>query len=99
MRALRVIVVPVFAILDWLLMITMWAVIIRALLSWVEPNPANPIVRTLRILTDPILRPFQRLQWRLFRRPLPVDLSPLFVVLLVWMGRIFLAELRFVLLY
>ncbi len=99
MRALRVIVVPVFAVLDWLLMITMWAVIIRALLSWVEPNPANPIVRTLRILTDPILRPFQRLQWRLFRRPLPVDLSPLFVVLLVWMARIFLAELRFVLLY
>jgi len=99
MRALRLIVVPLFTVLDWLLMLTMWVVIIRAVISWVEPNPANPIVRTLRILTDPILRPFQRLQWRLFRRPMPVDLSPLFVVILISVLRTFLRELGLLLLY
>jgi len=77
----------------------MWIVIIQALISWVEPNPYNPIVRTLRQVTDPILRPFRRWQWRLFHRSMAVDLSPLFVILIIWALKVFLTQLRLTLLY
>lgn len=56
-----------------------WVIIISALLSWVRPDPYNPIVRTLRALTEPVL-------WRV-RRSFPftyvngIDLSPVVVLL------------------
>ena len=56
-----------------------WVIIISAVLSWVSPDPYNPIVRTLRALTEPVL-------WRV-RRALPflyvngIDLSPVAVIL------------------
>jgi YggT family protein len=56
-------------------------VIIRALISWVSPNPYNPIVRMLATVTEPVLRPLRRL--------VPphklggIDLSPLLAVLLL----------------
>ncbi|HHQ48172.1 MAG TPA: YggT family protein [Acidobacteria bacterium] len=99
MKLLRVVVVPVLSVLDLVLMIAMWVIVARALISWVEPNPMNPIVRTLRQLTDPILRPLQRLQWRLFRRPIAVDLSPLFAILIIYMVRVFLAQLKMAILF
>lgn len=57
----------------------MWVIVISALLSWVRPDPYNPIVRTLHALTEPVL-------WRA-RRLLPftyingIDLSPVVVIL------------------
>ena len=99
MRIVRILVVPVFRVVDVVLMLGMWVIVARALISWVEPNPNNPIVRTLRLLTDPVLRPLQRLQWRLFRRPLPIDLSPLFAILIIYMLRVFLNQLLLALLY
>jgi len=36
-------------------------VIIRAVMSWFQPNPSNPIVRLLIRITDPILLPIQRI--------------------------------------
>jgi len=38
-----------------------YAVIIRAVMSWFQPNPSNPIVRLLIRITDPILLPIQRI--------------------------------------
>jgi len=98
-RIVRILVVPVFRVVDVVLMLGMWVIVARALISWVEPNPNNPIVRTLRLLTDPVLRPLQKLQWRLFRRPLPIDLSPLFAILIIYMLRVFLNQLLLALLY
>ncbi len=98
MTVLRVVLLPVLGVLDLVLWLLMWVVIARAVISWVEPNPYNPIVRTLRLLTDPLLRPLQRLQWRLARGRLPVDLSPIAVILLIVLVRRFLAELQLVLL-
>ena len=98
MSFIRLFVFPLLAVLQLLLSLTMWVVIIQALISWVEPNPYNPIVRTLRFITDPMLRPFRRLQWKLFHRTIPVDLSPIFVILLIWALKVFLSQLRFVLL-
>ena len=67
-------------VLDMVLTIYMWIVIIRALLTWVNPDPYNPIVRGLHQMTDPLL--YQ------VRRYLPVsgggvDFSPLVVLLAI----------------
>jgi YggT family protein len=56
----------------------LWVVLIRALLSWVSPDPYNPIVRTLHAVTEPVLSPL--------RRKLPlfagsIDFSPIVVIL------------------
>jgi YggT family protein len=47
-------------ILDVLLSVYMWIIIISALISWVNPDPYNPIVRFLYSVTDPVLSPIRR---------------------------------------
>lgn len=57
----------------------MWVVVVAALLSWVRPDPYNPIVRTLRALTEPVFwRVRQKLPFTYFNG---VDLSPLVVII------------------
>ncbi len=63
-------------LLDLVITLYMWMVIIRALLSWVNPDPYNPIVRFLASVTDPIL-------FRIRRYVPPMggfDLSPLILI-------------------
>lgn len=67
-------------VLDWVLDIYMWMIIINALLSWVNPDPYNPIVRFLHAVTEPVLRPIRRL---IGYRLGPVDISPLLVVIAI----------------
>jgi YggT family protein len=55
-----------------------WIIIARALLSWVSPDPYNPIVRFLYRVTEPVLRPIRD---RLPTFQLGLDLSPLVVLL------------------
>lgn len=74
-------------VLQIALNVYLWIVIIRALLSWVNPDPYNPIVRTLYSITDPLLN--------LIRRRLPVvfgaiDLSPLLLILVIYFLEVFL---------
>jgi YggT family protein len=72
-------------LIDYVLWIYMWIIIIRALLSWVNPDPWNPIVRFLYQVTEPVLRPI--------RRRLPVtgiDFSPIVVILGIYFLQIFL---------
>ncbi|MDA8079164.1 MAG: YggT family protein [Nitrospiraceae bacterium] len=73
-------VVAVARILDTLLEIYKWIVIITALISWVNPDPYNPIVRFLYSVTEPVLRPVRRL---IGYRLGPVDISPLAVILVI----------------
>jgi YggT family protein len=47
-------------IIDMLLEIYKWVIIIAVLLSWVNPDPYNPIVRFLYSVTEPVLRPVRR---------------------------------------
>lgn len=49
-----------------------WLILIRALISWVSPDPYNPIVQFLYRMTEPILEPIRRLLPNL-----PIDISPL----------------------
>jgi YggT family protein len=53
-------------------------VIARALISWVSPDPFNPIVRFLYRVTEPVLRPIRR---RLPTHQIGIDLSPLVVII------------------
>jgi YggT family protein len=67
-------------VIDVVLTIYMWLIIARAILSWVNPDPYNPIVRFLYNITEPVLG------W--FRRIIPLqfgglDLSPLAVLLVI----------------
>ena len=76
-------------VLDYALIFYMWVVIARAVLSWVNPDPYNPIVRFIHNVTEPVL-------YRV-RRSLPfgfggIDFSPLIVLLIIIFLRMFLVN-------
>ena len=66
-----------------------WIVIARAILSWVNPDPFNPIVRFLYRVTEPVLRPIRR---RLPTMQMGLDLSPMLVILAIYFLQSFLVE-------
>jgi YggT family protein len=66
--------------LDVALVIYMWIIIIRALISWVSPSPYNPIVRFLYRVTEPALRPVRRI---IPLQGLGIDFSPVIVILII----------------
>ena len=77
---------------DIVLVIFMWVVIARAVLSWVNPDPFNPIVRFIQNITEPVLHPI--------RTRLPVhfgglDLSPIVVFVAIIFLRTFLVNSLF----
>lgn len=70
----------VATVLDYALTIYTWVVIARALISWVNPDPWNPIVQFLTRATEPVLAPIRRrLGWGM-----GMDLSPLVVIVAIW---------------
>ena len=58
-----------------------WVIIAAAVISWVTPNPYNPVVRLLRRLTEPVLAPIRQLlpPWKTFG----LDFSPMIVILVI----------------
>jgi YggT family protein len=75
----------------WILNGIWWIVIIAALISWVNPDPRNPIVRFLWGVTEPMFRPFRRLVPP--SRMGGIDISPLFVLGIIYLLRSFLIRL------
>jgi YggT family protein len=75
-------------ILSYLLTIYIWIIIIRALLSWVNPDPYNPIVQILYRLTEPVLAPVR------YRMPDigGIDASPIVVLLIIFFLQSFLVQ-------
>ncbi len=65
-----------------------WVIIGAALLSWVRPDPYNPIVRFLRAVTDPVFYRVRR--WLPFLVIGGIDLTPIVVLLAVEFLRMFL---------
>ena len=57
-----------------------WIIIARAILSWVNPDPYNPVVRFLHRVTEPVLRP---IRYRLPTVASGLDLSPVVVLLVI----------------
>lgn len=82
-----------FYILIYIISIYKWIIVIRALISWVSPDPYNPIVRALTAITEPVLRPFRKI--------IPpyktggIDFSPLFVFLILQFFEFFLKNLYY----
>ena len=76
-------------ILDIALTLYMWIIIGRAVISWVNPDPYNPIVRFLNSATEPILYPI--------RRKIPInlggiDFSPILVIMAIIFLQAFLVQ-------
>jgi len=81
----------VFYVVDSVLSLYFWVVIAAVVLSWVNPDPYNPVVRGIRTLTEPV---FYRI-----RKTLPftfvsgIDFSPFIVVLGIKFIQVFMARL------
>ena len=74
------IILGIAQVLDIVLSSYKWIIIIRALLSWVNPDPYNPIVQMLTRVTEPVLRPIRKL---LPPYKIGIDLSPLIATLVI----------------
>ena len=66
--------------IGWLIDIYTWLIIAAALISWVSPDPYNPLVRFLRRVTEPVLRPIRQL---LAPYQGGLDFSPLVAILII----------------
>jgi len=66
------------SVVSILLTIMYWLILIRALISWVNPDPFNPIVQFLMKVTEPVLEPVRRML-----PPLPLDISPIIVFFII----------------
>jgi len=77
-------------LLNVILTVLYWLILVRALISWVNPDPYNPIVQFLYKTTEPILYPI--------RRALPlkigigIDISPIIAFLVIIFLRSFLVK-------
>ena len=67
-------------ILDTVLWLYMWVIIVRVLISWVNPDPWNPIVQFLQRATDPVLYQIRK---RLGMGGTGFDFSPIIAILLI----------------
>ena len=68
-----------------------WIIIARAIISWVSPDPYNPIVRFLYRATEPVLRPVRE------RLPISMglDFSPRIVILVLYFLKEFLVPVLY----
>lgn len=71
----------VAGILDAVLSLYFWIVIASAVLSWVNPDPYNPVVRIIRNLTEPAF--YKVRKWMPFTNLSGLDLSPVVILLAI----------------
>ncbi len=89
MFAIRNLLIALATVIDIALVSFMFITIARAVLSWVSPDPYNPIVRFIHNVTEPILYRIRR------RLPLMyggMDFSPIVVILIIIFLRLFVVE-------
>ena len=82
-------IVAIVKVIDIILNVYMWIIVARAIISWVSPNPYNPIVNFLYQATEPVLR--------YARRIIPpiggtLDLSPILVLVAIVFLKQFLVQ-------
>ena len=68
-------------LVDFVLAAYMWIIIGRAILSWVNPDPYNPIVRFLHDVTEPLLSRIRRMLPALGGS---IDFSPMILILAIY---------------
>lgn len=64
------------------------AIFVRAIVSWFNLDPRNPLIQMLDSITEPIIGPIRQIMPRLGM----IDLSPLVAILLLNVGGSFLAQ-------
>jgi YggT family protein len=79
-------------LLHMVITIYIWVIIIAALITWVRPDPYNPIVQVLMRLTEPV--------YAFIRRYIPtviggIDLAPILVILVLQFLDLFFVKLLF----
>lgn len=80
----------VASLLNTVLTILYWLILIRALLSWVNPDPYNQIVQFLYKTTEPILYPIRKMIPVSFG--IGIDISPIIAFLILIFLRSFLVK-------
>lgn len=70
-----------------------YAIVIRALLSWVPQLSNHPLVRILDDITEPLLRPFRRFQVQ--GGGFGIDISPLIAYFALYLIRAYVLPLIF----
>lgn len=76
-------------VIDYVLFFFMIIVIARAVLSWVSPDPYNPIVRFIHNVTEPVLYQVRRRIPAIFGG---IDFSPVLVILIIYFLQIFIVK-------
>ena len=76
-------------VLDIVLIAYMWVVVARAVLSWVNPDPFNPIVRFIHNVTEPVL---YQIRTRIPFNFSGLDLSPIVVFVVIIFLRTFVVN-------
>ena len=77
--------VALASVIGLVLNLYMWIIIARAVISWVNPDPYNPVVLFLQRTTEPILQPIRR-----FMPPMAIDISPIIAFFAIIFLNIFL---------
>ncbi len=80
----------IMALVIMLLGLYKWIVIFSALVTWVNPDPYNPIVRFLYKATEPVLYPIRRY---IGNRLGPIDISPIIVIFAIIFLQSFLRKI------
>jgi YggT family protein len=80
-------------IIRGLLWVYMWIVIIRVLISWINPDPGNPIVQFLHSITDPLIDGLRRILPS-FLWSTGLDFTPLILIILIQVLMLFLENLH-----
>ena len=75
---MNAILISILQFINLIIGLYIWVVIIAALITWVQPNPYNPIVRFLWNVTEPV--------YRYIRRYIPTnfggfDIAPIILIL------------------
>lgn len=82
-------VIALAKVLDLVLTLYLWIIIARAVLSWVNPDPYNPIVRFIHSVTEPLLT---RIRSRLPLYFGGFDFTPLLILAVIYFLKAFLVE-------
>ncbi|MCX5857666.1 MAG: YggT family protein [Deltaproteobacteria bacterium] len=82
-------IVALAKIIDMGLTLYLWLIIGRAIISWVNPDPYNPIVTFLYRVTEPVMAPIRRL---IPMRGMGIDISPIIVIMIIYFLQMFLVK-------
>jgi len=77
----------VAVVLNVILTFMYWLILIRALISWVSPDPNNPVVQFLYRTTEPILTPIRRMM-----PSMGIDISPIIAFLIIIFAKEFIVR-------